>query len=287
VTYKRKAGRRSLNSIAYIYYISNIIINMLKGWSGIVAGKQGKSLVMVITVCVLFIAGIITYITAKDVFEEVSVKNGKKYKILIDSGHGGIDPGKVGVNGAYEKDINLSIALCLKQELEDKGCEVVMTRETDTGLYNENDRSKKAADLKRRVELMNSENPDAIVSIHQNSFTQESSKGAQVFYQTTSTEGKKFAEIMQKQLADSLDKSNKRVAKPNSDYYILKNSKGVAIIVECGFLSNPQEAQMLVSGDYQKKIAEAVAIGVLDYLKAAGTQNETASATGMEWRYIW
>lgn len=193
---------------------------MLKGWSGIVAGKQGKALVMLITVCVLFIAGIITYITAKDVFEEVSVKGGKKYKIVIDSGHGGIDPGKVGVNGAYEKDINLAIALCLKQELEDKDCEVVMTRETDTGLYNENDSSKKAADLKRRVELMNSVTPDAIVSIHQNSFTQESSKGAQVFYQTTSEEGKKFAEIMQKQLAASLDNSNKRVAKPNSDYYI-------------------------------------------------------------------
>lgn len=260
---------------------------MLKGWSGVVAEKQGKSLVMFITVCVLFIAGIITYITAKDVFEEVSVKGGKKYKVVIDSGHGGIDPGKVGVNGAYEKDINLAIALYLKKELEDKDCEVIMTRETDTGLYNENDSSKKAADLKRRVELMNNGNPDVIVSIHQNSFTQESSKGAQVFYQTTSTEGKKFAEIMQKQLADSLDKSNKRVAKPNSDYYILKNSKSVAIIVECGFLSNPQEAQMLVSSDYQKKIAEAVAAGVLDYLKTAGTQNETASAADVEWRYIW
>ncbi|MDE6614977.1 MAG: N-acetylmuramoyl-L-alanine amidase, partial [Lachnospiraceae bacterium] len=126
-----------------------------------------------------------------------------------------------------------------------------------------------------------------IVSIHQNSFTQESSKGAQVFYQTTSEEGRKFAEIMQKQLAASLDNSNKRVAKPNSDYYILKNSKSVAIIVECGFLSNPQEAQMLVNGDYQKKVAGAVAAGVLEYLKTAGTQNNTASAAGMEWRYIW
>lgn len=260
---------------------------MLKGRFCIVAEKQGKPLVMLITVCVLFIAGIITYITARDVLEEVSVKSNKKYKIVIDSGHGGIDPGKVGVNGAYEKDINLAISLYLKQELEEKGCEVVMTRETDTGLYNENDKSKKAADLKRRVELMNGENPDAIVSIHQNSFTQESSKGAQVFYQATSTEGKKFAEIMQKQLAESLDKNNNRVAKPNSDYYILKNSKDVAIIVECGFLSNPQEAQILVSSDYQKKVAEAVAKGILDYLKTAGVQEEAASVTGMEWRYIW
>ncbi|MFG6394572.1 MAG: N-acetylmuramoyl-L-alanine amidase CwlD [Lachnospiraceae bacterium] len=238
------------------------------------AGKQGKSLVMLITVCVLFIVGIVTYITAKDVFEEVSVKGNKKYKVVIDSGHGGIDPGKVGVNGAYEKDINLAIATCLKKELEDRDCEVVMTRETDTGLYNENDSNKKAADLKRRVELMNSEKPDVIVSIHQNSFTQESSKGAQVFYQASSEEGKKFAEIMQKQLSESLDKSNSRVAKPNADYYILKNSESVAIIVECGFLSNPQEAQMLVNKDYQKKVAEAVADGTLCYLEAAGAQKE-------------
>lgn len=102
--------------------------------------KQSGSMVMVITVCVLFVVGIITYITAKDVFKEVSVKNNKKYKVLIDSGHGGIDPGKVGVNGAYEKDINLAISLYLKEELQKKDCEVVMTRETDTGLYSEGDR---------------------------------------------------------------------------------------------------------------------------------------------------
>lgn len=234
--------------------------------------KHGKSLIMVITVCVLFIAGIITYMTARDVFREVSVKSDKKYKVLIDSGHGGIDPGKVGVNGAYEKDINLSIALFLKDILEDSGCEVVMTRETDTGLYSESDSNKKTADLKKRVELMNSEHPNAIVSIHQNSFTQESSKGAQVFYQSSSDEGKKFAEIMQEQMA-VLDETNKRVAKPNSDYYILKNSKDVAIIVECGFLSNSQEAGLLVTKDYQEKVAKAVAKGVVNYLKTTTTQN--------------
>lgn len=240
--------------------------------------KQTGSMVMAITVCVLFIVGIITYITAKDIFKEVSVKNSKKYKVLIDSGHGGIDPGKVGVNGAYEKDINLAISLYLKEELQQKGCEVVMTRETDTGLYSESDKNKKTADLRKRVELMNSEKPDVIVSIHQNSFTQESSKGAQVFYQTTSEEGKKFAEIMQKELAAGLDKDNKRVAKPNSDYYILKNSVGVAIIVECGFLSNPQEAQQLVNGDYQKKVAETVANGIINYFKAAGSSEGQSSA---------
>lgn len=238
-----------------------------------ISEKYGKSLVMIITVCVLFIAGIITYITAKDMFKEVSVKNSKKYKVLIDSGHGGIDPGKVGVNGAYEKDINLSISLFLMDILKDKGCEVIMTRDTDTGLYSESDSNKKAADLKKRVELMNSENPDAIVSIHQNSFTQESSKGAQVFYQSSSAEGKKFADIMQQQLALKLDETNKRVAKPDSDYYILRNSTGVAIIVECGFLSNSEEAQLLVTKEYQEKVAGVVAEGIISYLETTGTQN--------------
>ncbi len=89
---------------------------------------------------------------------------------------------------------------------------------------------------------------------------------------------KKFAEIMQKELAAGLDKNNKRVAKPNSDYYILKNSAGVAIIVECGFLSNPQEAQLLASGDYQKKVAETVANGIINYLKAADSSEGQSSA---------
>lgn len=230
------------------------------------AERHKKSLVMFITVCAVLIVGIIAYMTAKDVLQEVSVKGSKKYRIVVDSGHGGIDPGKVGINGAYEKDINLAIALFLKEELQEAGCEVIMTRETDTGLYNETDSSKKIADLKRRVELMNNEKPDAIVSIHQNSFTQESSKGAQVFYQTTSAEGKKFAEIMQKQMIEDLDTGNNRVAKPNSDYYLLKNSEGTAIIVECGFLSNTQEAQLLVSEKYQKKVAKSIAKGTISYL---------------------
>lgn len=91
---------------------------------------------------------------------------------------------------------------------------------------------------------------------------------------------------MQAQLASGLDESNKRAAKPDAGYYILKNSKGVAIIVECGFLSNPQEAQMLVNSDYQKKVAQAVAKGILSYLGEKGAQKEASGAI-MEWRQIW
>ena len=227
--------------------------------------KQSGSMVMVITVCVLFVVGIITYITAKDVFKEVSVKNNKKYKVLIDSGHGGIDPGKVGVNGAYEKDINLAISLYLKEELQKKDCEVVMTRETDTGLYSEGDRSKKVADLKKRVELMNSEKPDAIVSIHQNSFTQESVHGAQTFYYQRSEKSKSLGEAVQQELNKEVNKEKEKKAKPNDSYYILINSKCPGIIVECGFLSNFTEAGKLVDESYQMQLAEILCSGIMNY----------------------
>ena len=125
-------------------------------------------------------------------------KNSEKNVIVIDPGHGGGDPGKVGVDGSLEKDINLAISQYLKKELQDKNYKVIMTREKDTGLYDESDTNKKIADLHKRIEIMNQSDVKLVVSIHQNSFTGESSKGAQVFYQSTSEEGKKFAGIMQK-----------------------------------------------------------------------------------------
>ena len=189
-----------------------------------------------------------------------------KYVVVIDCGHGGIDPGKVGINGAYEKDVNLAIGLQLEKCLKQKGCQVIMTRNSDRGLYTEQDRNKKAADLKKRVEIMNEFDVDVVVSIHQNSFTQESSKGAQVFYYTSSQEGKDFAEVMQNTLKEKVDTDNHRAAKANSDYYILRNSKAPAIIIECGFLSNSQEAQNLCDEGYQQSMAEAVADGISTYL---------------------
>ena len=122
------------------------------------------------------------------------------------------------------------------------------------------------ADLRARCEIIDASGADIIISIHQNSFTSESSKGAQVFYQVTSQEGKKLADILQSQLISSLDTENHRVAKANSDYYMLKNTKGTMVIVECGFLSNTQEAELLVQEGYQRRVAWAIALGALQYL---------------------
>ena len=180
--------------------------------------------------------------------------------------HGGIDPGKVGINGIYEKDINLAISLYLKEILEEKKCNVIMTREDDTGLYADSDTNKKNVDLRKRVEIMNQDQVDLIVSIHQNSFSSESSKGAQVFYQTSSSSGEILAKKLQEQLVSSLGTWNHRQAKANSDYYILRKTIKTAVIVECGFLSNAEEAEKLCDKDYERQVAWAIARGILDYI---------------------
>jgi N-acetylmuramoyl-L-alanine amidase len=200
----------------------------------------------------------------KQVFWPTETSN--KKVIVIDAGHGGKDPGKVGVNGAIEKDINLAIALTLRELMEKEGYEVVMTREIDCGLYEETDSNKKNADMRNRVKLIAEANPILAVSIHQNSFPQESSHGAQVFYYETSIEGKKLAQLMQQSIKDYIADGNHRVEKANSSYYMLKKSTCPLIIIECGFLSNYKEAELLITQEYQTKMAEAIRNGILKYL---------------------
>jgi len=194
------------------------------------------------------------------------VKRKEKITIALDAGHGGRDPGKVGINGALEKDINLSIAKKLKTLLEQNDINVVMVRSDDSGLYSESDSNKKTADMRNRVDLINKSGAVLAISIHQNSFTQESIKGAQVFYYSNSEEGKKFAEIMQEQLKKSLQDGNKRMAKANDSYYMLKKVECPIVIVECGYLSNPTEAALLTDEDYQERMAFAIHLGLLSYL---------------------
>ena len=189
-----------------------------------------------------------------------------QYCICIDSGHGGNDPGKIGINDVPEKDVNLAISLELKEILEQNDCRVVMTRQKDEALYQAGDTNKKVADLRARCQMINDSGADAVISIHQNSFTAESSRGAQVFYRASSQEGKKLADILQTQLVSGLDPDNRRVAKANSDYFMLKNTTATMVIVECGFLSNSKEAELLTQASYQRRVAWAVALGVLQYV---------------------
>ena len=180
----------------------------------------------------------------------------------LQSAHGGEDPGKIGVNQAKEKDVNLKIAKKTKERLEKKGWKVVMTREKDVMLGDPAAGNKKVHDMKARVERINKTMPQAAVSIHQNSYQDAQIHGAQVFYYSHSEEGKRMAEVMQKALLKA-DEENTRQAKANDTYYLLKRTEVPTIIVECGFLSNPEEAAKLVTPKYQEKLAEAIAEGIL------------------------
>ena len=135
--------------------------------------------------------------------------------IVIDAGHGGNDPGKVGINNALEKDINLEIALQLRDLLEKKGIEIVLTRDSDEGLYTEGSNNQKVEDMQNRCKLITEANPLFTVSIHQNSYTTEDIKGAQVFYYGQSEEGKKIAEALQSSLIERVDPENNRMVKAN------------------------------------------------------------------------
>ena len=190
----------------------------------------------------------------------------EKPLVVIDAGHGGFDPGKVGIDGQLEKDINLSIAEKLKAYLEASDVNVVMTRDTDTGLYQSGDSHKKVSDMRRRCDIINEARPDLVVSIHQNSYHQEEINGGQVFYYKTSQNGKRLAEILQKRFDYVLGEANRRVAKSNDNYYLLLHVKEPIVIVECGFLSNRKEAKALESEDYQDQMAGTIHMGVMEYL---------------------
>lgn len=197
-----------------------------------------------------------------------SVVTGKKV-IVIDAGHGGKDPGKIGIDGQIEKEINLQIAEILKVFLEMDGFEVIMTRTDDNGLYDEDASNKKVQDMKRRIQMIEEADPLLVVSIHQNSYPESYVKGGQVFYYGTSTDSKSLAETIQKQLKE-LDPENHREAKANTSYYLLKKTSKPIVIVECGFLSNPDEAQKLSDEHYQEKLAFKIFMGIVQELAKEG-----------------
>ena len=190
----------------------------------------------------------------------------KKYIVCVDPGHGGTDPGKVGINGQLEKDINLAIAKKLKTYLEASDVTVVLTRDKDMGLYSSGDAHKKMADMRKRCQLIEEVKPDLVISIHQNSYHEEAIRGGQVFYYKTSVRGKKLAQILQERFDYVLGDANKRQAKANDNYYLLLHVQEPIIIAECGFLSNWEEAEKLETKEYQDRLAWTLHMGIMEYL---------------------
>ena len=207
--------------------------------------------------------------------EETTTK--KEYPIIVlDAGHGGFDPGKVGVNGALEKDINLLIVKKLQTLLEEKGFTVFLTREKDSLLAPSNSSSKKKDDMIARIDKITEVNPFFTISIHQNSFTDPASNGPQTFYYKDSEESATMAQVIQDVLNTQLAPVKKRAPQANANYYLLTRTPTPTVIVECGFLSNPTEADLLTQDDYQSRIAHSIFLGILSYYEAT-TSNQTPS----------
>ena len=189
------------------------------------------------------------------------------YLVVIDPGHGGVDPGMLGVNNTVEKEINLQISYKLKEKMEEHGIHVLLTRETDDGLYEESDRNKKIADMKKRCGIIAKSNADVVISIHQNSFSDSAVCGGQVFYYKHSVEGQKLAQCIQDAFKEQVDETNDRKIKPNDSYYMLIHTPCPTAIVECGFITNYDEAALLVTEEYQEKVAQAITSGVVRYME--------------------
>lgn len=214
---------------------------------------------------------ILVYVISSQAGKMAAVNNvpsvGKKRPVVvIDAGHGGNDPGKIGIDGSLEKDINLQIAMKLKKYLEASDVDVVLTRDNDNGLYSVKDNRKKMADMTKRCEIINKTKPALTVSIHQNSYHQEEISGGQVFYYKKSEKGKKLAEIIQDRFDFLLGEKNTRLAKPNDNYYLLLHVRTPIVIVECGFLTNKKESALLNTEDYQDRVAWTIHMGIMRYL---------------------
>jgi N-acetylmuramoyl-L-alanine amidase len=187
--------------------------------------------------------------------------------VAIDAGHGGPDGGAVSKDGVVEKDIALAISRHLRDYLQQAGAIVVMTREGDRDLASAGERSlskRKTEDLLKRVELIERSNADMLVSIHLNSIPSPKWRGAQTFYYPSNEEGKKLAGFIQQEVKSNL-KNTDREPNTEEQFYLLKTLRIPAVLVEVGFLSNPEEARHLADPNYQKKMAEAIYRGILRY----------------------
>lgn len=192
----------------------------------------------------------------------------KELIVVIDAGHGGEDSGAV-ANSVLEKDINLEIALKLRDMLKASGIEVKMIRESDVSIYDTASgtiRERKVSDLKNRVKIVNNNKKNILVSIHQNKFEQSKYSGAQMFYSINNDKSHILAENIRKSITGLIQPENKReLKKGGSDIYLLNKAAVPAVIVECGFISNEEEAKNLSNEEYQSKMAFAICCGILEY----------------------
>lgn len=183
--------------------------------------------------------------------------------IGLDAGHGGKDGGTRSGN-IEEDDVNLQITRKLEEKIKKAGGKVILTRSEDKDLASEQTDNRKKEDMKKRMEIMIGEQVDVFLSIHLNAYPDTNVKGAQVFYKADDQMSETFAKIVQKHLKQATG-SGMEIKK--GDYYILNNAKNIGILVECGFLSNPDDRDNLVKKSYQEKIAQALYDSIREYFR--------------------
>ena len=196
------------------------------------------------------------------------------FTVVLDAGHGGEDGGCEG-NGLVEKDLNLDITLRLASLLREQGVNVVLTRDTDILLYDKNSDyqgKKKVQDVRRRLEITQSQENPVLVSIHMNYFAQTQYSGLQVWYSKNNSDSKRLASLIQSNVKNELQTKNKRVIKEaSSSIFLLHNATCPAILIECGFLSNPDEAHALADENYRQMLANVIFKSIMTYI----SQNNT------------
>ena len=188
--------------------------------------------------------------------------------VVVDAGHGIPDEGAESSNGTTEAETNLKIALKLQNLLEQSGCTVILTRSDENAIYDIDSKTlkqKKISDIRNRVKIGNESSADIFVSIHLNKIPQQQYDGWQTFYKQGSEEGEKLAKSIQTNLNESIQKENNRVAKTIDNVYIIKHVEIPTSIVECGFLSNPEEEKLLLEDEYQNKLSWGIYNGIIDY----------------------
>ena len=219
-----------------------------------------KRTILIALCIILCVVGVVVYFTAiRSTFQPKP-----QYTIVIDAGHGGRDGGAVGSTGVTESELNLEFSLKLKEMCEDYGFKVVLTRKDMNGLYSIFASNKKKSEMKKRQEIIEKAKPDVVVSIHMNSFS-FSSSGAQCFYASGNESGQALATSVQQALSTEIEHTG--LAAKVGDFYVLNCTDYASVLVECGFLSNPEEERKLCDEEYQSNFCRTILYGILDYFE--------------------
>lgn len=229
----------------------------------------GGGAFVVVVLLFSFVLSALYLSSSKDLGEYYAALSENRHPtIIIDAGHGGEDIGATGVNGRYEKELNFELSMILGEYLRKAGFAVVYTRTEDKLLYTEEQNIKgfrKINDLKNRVAIANSYDDALFISIHMNSFSMPKYSGLQVYYAEAAEGSDVLAETIQSEVRERIQQNNNRKIKKGSDIYILEHAQIPAVLIECGFITNPDECEKLSQKEYQKELSFAILCGIIEY----------------------